>query len=859
MDLMPRTRPLAVAGVATPAFRPAALDRDRVEQALRTATALVAPLWPLEDFVAVNPYLGLVDRPARAAMAELERVGGGWATMPASFYLEALSDGRLALADVAEALAAWPTPTPGVDAVRLVEQARRDPEREADDPVPTVADVASRVTGRDWSRLRTDRVSAWAAAHHDDGQASWRSVDPRLSLFASWKAEASIDRTPEIMGLRGFRAFVRALPDDPVAAAQVALARIGVPERSLDRYLHAALRRMGGWAAFVACRPPASPGDDVGADPSAGFLAVLLAWEAGLLEALASTPVPAEWERVAADLAPGSDGAAPDTALGRRLVLHAAYDLAASRRLVAGLAATSPSESRRGDGTTPTPDRPRAQLVFCIDVRSEVLRRHLEAVAADVDTLGFAGFFGLPIEVVPLAHEHGTAQCPVLLAPGHAVAETVPGAGATEAAADRRRRTHHRRRAWKSFKMGAISCFSFVGPVGLAYLPKLFRDGFGRAHPVPSPAVEGLDHEQAAGRGPSLDPVPSVADGLPLDVRIDMAEGALRGMSLTSGFAPLVVFTGHGSTTVNNPYASGLDCGACGGHAGDVNARVAAAILADPAVRAALADRGIAIPDDTTFVAALHDTTTDDVRLFDLDQVPAAHRATLAALVADLAEAGRRARAERAGRLGIATDDATPDQVDALVRRRSTDWAQVRPEWGLAGCRAFVAAPRSRTRSLDLGGRAFLHSYDWQADDGFGVLETILTAPVVVASWISLQYCASTLDNERLGSGNKVIHNVVGSVGVLEGNGGDLRSGLPWQSVHDGTTWQHDPVHLSVVVEAPIDALDGVLADHPEIRALYDNGWLHLLAMDDSGRIVHRYVGEGRWIRELADTTPMAA
>lgn len=856
MDVMPRTRTSEPAPPVLHALRPAsAPDRGRVERALRTATTLVAPLWPLADFVAVNPYLGLVDQPARGAMAELERVGGGWATMPTSFYLAALADGRLQPADVAEALAGWPVAAPGVDAVRLVEQARRDPDREADDVMPTVVDVASRVTGRDWSRLRTDRVSAWAAAHHDDGQASWRSVEPGLPLFASWKAEASIDRTPEIMGLRGFRAFVRSLPDDPVAAAQVSLQRIGVPERALDRYLHAVLRRMGGWAAFVACRPPATPGGDLEADPSAGFLAVLLAWEAGVLEALASTPAPAEWDRVAADLAPSSGPASPDSALGRRLVLHAAYDLAASRRLVAGLTGTVPTAAEH-DGAAA---RPRAQLVFCIDVRSEVFRRHLEAVAPDLDTLGFAGFFGLPIEVVPIAHEHGTAQCPVLLAPGHAVAETVPGPGATEAAADRRRRTHHRRRAWKSFKMGAISCFSFVGPVGLAYLPKLFRDGFGRAHPVPSPPVEGLDREQAADRGPSLDPVPAVADGLPFDVRVDLAEGALRGMSLTAGFAPLVVFTGHGSTTVNNPFASGLDCGACGGHAGDVNARVAAAILADPAVRAALAERGIAIPDDTAFVAALHDTTTDDVRLFDLDRVPDAHREAVAALAADLAEAGRRARAERASRLGIATDDATPDQVDDLVRRRSTDWAQVRPEWGLAGCRAFVAAPRSRTRGLDLGGRAFLHSYDWQADDGFGVLETILTAPVVVASWISLQYCASTLDNDRLGAGNKVIHNVIGRVGVLEGNGGDLRSGLPWQSVHDGESFQHDPVHLSVVVEAPLDALDGVLADHPEVRDLYDNGWLHLLAMDDSGRIVHRYAGEGRWIREVADAAPMAA
>jgi uncharacterized protein YbcC (UPF0753/DUF2309 family) len=171
----------------------------------------------------------------------------------------------------------------------------------------------------------------------------------------------------------------------------------------------------------------------------------------------------------------------------------------------------------------------------------------------------------------------------------------------------------------------------------------------------------------------------------------------------------------------------------------------------------------------------------------------------------------------------------------------------VRPEWGLAGCAAFIAAPRERTAGLDLGGRAFLHSYDWRVDDGFRVLELIMTAPMVVASWINLQYFGSTTDPRLYGSGNKVLHNVVGTLGVVEGNGGDLRSGLPLQSVHDGEQLVHEPLRLNVVIEAPIEAMTEVIMRHPGVRALVDNRWVHLWAMDAAGVIAWRYAGGGAW------------
>ena len=184
----------------------------------------------------------------------------------------------------------------------------------------------------------------------------------------------------------------------------------------------------------------------------------------------------------------------------------------------------------------------------------------------------------------------------------------------------------------------------------------------------------------------------------------------------------------------------------------------------------------------------------------------------------------------------------------ADVPGRARDWAEVRPEWGLAGCQAFIAAPRARTGGRDLAGRAFLHDYDWRADSerGFKVLELIMTAPVVVASWISLQYYGSTVSPDTFGSGNKLLHNVVGGFGVLEGNGGRMRPGLPWQSVHDGENYIHEPLRLSVCIEAPVDAMTEILARHPQVRALFDNRWLHLFALEEGG-LRRRYAGDLQW------------
>jgi len=817
------------------------MSRADIEAAGERACRRIAPVWPLRHFVAVNPYLGLVDMPFESAAATLAETAGAATILPRTELVAAVASGEIRDEDLADALTDAPT-LPGFPDTPAALLAAAKAPLPSIPLLPTVADVATEVGERDFAGFAVERISAFAASHFDEGQAAWRSPWHDGTPYAAWRAQALTDRTPGIMGLDGFRAAVALLPDDPEPDLQGLLLAIDFPPEHCEAYFHRLLRTIGGWAAYARYRGWQA---ELAGDTDrtlVGMLAVRLAFDVVLFECLREDGTfRARWDEAVGAYANASRPAGLERELAIDATLQRARERAYQRRLAADFATV-------GSGAEPDDQtRPAVQAAFCIDVRSEIYRRCLESVGTDIETIGFAGFFGFPIEYVPIGQTHGGAQCPVLLTPKFVVAETVQGAGEDERSEILGMRLMRRRaaKAWKSFKLAAVSSFSFVDTVGLTYLAKLATDGFGLTRPVTAPGTDGLAPDVQRRLAPKIEAseLAGRSTGFDASARVDMAASVLGAMSMHGNFGRLVLLVGHGSTTVNNPHATGLDCGACGGHTGEANARVATAILNDPVVREGLAARGLDVPEDTVFVGALHDTTTDEVTLFDESLVPVSHREELAALREKLAAAARMARAERAGALRI--DPREP--IDAQILERTRDWSQVRPEWGLAGCAAFIAAPRHRTAGLDLGGRSFLHSYEWQSDEGFGVLELIMTAPMVVASWISLQYYGSSVDNVVFGAGNKTLHNVVGLAGVLEGNGGDLRVGLPFQSVHDGERLVHSPLRLSVAIEAPIEAINDIIERHETVRALVDNGWLYLLHIDDDGNIDRRWAGGLSW------------
>ncbi len=807
---------------------------------METACRRIAPLWPLKHFVAVNPYFGLRDQSFWQADKTMKRLTGTGLCMPVEYYREQLANGQITRDNLAEALREMGSTWDLQSFERKLARKDEDPGS----PLLLLSDMLGDLEHRNWSGFVVERISQYCAAYFDEGQSLWRMPWKDLSLYRGWIRYASLDRSARMMGLRGTKEAVCSLPESPEDCIARSLGELAVPREAVGDYLHASLLSIGGWAGWARYRlwqAQLGKGND---DTLRDLLAIRIAWDAILLKVRSNGTLVRKWKEALAAFSVSD--ALPDAAHQVDAVLQTAFEIGHQRQLITAIA----SERNTPESIA----RPDAQAVFCIDVRSETFRRALETVAPSVQTLGFAGFFGIPVEYLPFGSAEAKGHLPILFNPSYRIAEVPAGMSESDAGemATKRQMRMRASKIWKHFKTSASSCFSFVEAAGILSAFKLVSDSMGWSRPVAHPQREGLKTHEINRIRPVLDSVEKKGVGIPVADRPSVAEFALRNMGMLRDFSRLVLLVGHGSTTTNNPQATGLDCGACAGQTGEASARIAAALLNDPATRKGLAkEKGIVIPEDTFFVGALHDTTTDMVQIFDTDTLPSSHNEDLRQLNVWLEQAGEVSRLERAALLG--TKGLSRKKITADILRRTRDWSEVRPEWGLAGNAAFIVAPRSRTSHCNLSGRAFLHEYNWQNDAGFATLQLIMTAPMVVGNWINMQYYGSVVDNLRFGSGNKVLHNVVGgAIGVLEGNGGDLRVGLALQSLHDGKRWVHEPLRLNVFIEAPQDPIDDVISRHDLVRELIENEWLHLFRIDDGGRIYRRGTGR-QWKQMLPD------
>jgi len=783
----------------------------------------VVPSWPMESFIAVNPLAGHEPRPFETAVTP-----GVILTRSRDAYLADATRGRIVTADLEAALA------------------ERVPELAGQLTIGGKSVSAMSVAILDMKTAQWDSpgVEQPATPWLDDYLATWVSSylnpDPLWAMphrqhgfYRAWRTLAR--RDPALP--RTARRTLAELPVEPDAALSWALVTLGVPTEKVTETLRTELHHLPGWVGHIKWRA-----EKIGDIDLLSYLGVRLT----LQVALGATRLPAPgghvlagetpsslWhraEQVARSMGGGEAHRDDIAAVSWVLAAHPVVDHALTWQKAYELHYRSTLVQALWD-TTPVTPRPHLQLVMCIDPRSEGMRRHIE-VLPHVETFGFAGFFGVPVRFSRYKARGAINSLPALLTARHHLTEHPVHAARADDHILRGRTRDALRRSTHRADSGTVTPFAFAEVSGWLY-------GAVSVLRTLTPTLQARIHRSLTPATAALPSTVTVADTFTLPERAAMAETAVRMMGIAR-FAPLIVLAGHASESTNNLYQSALDCGACGGNPGAANARASAAIFNDPEVRALLLDRGIDIPSDSFFMAAEHNTVTDVVTLLDRHLIPQSHVDAASAFDRAQHAAGEMLVRERAEDL----PGASP-RSPGRVQGRAHDWAEVYPELGLAGNAAMIIGPREMTRGVNLDRRVFLHSYRTESDRDGAALETIMTAPLVVAQWINHQYYFSALNPTTLGAGTKTIHNAVGTIGVLAGHGGDLRRGLPWQSVGLGDQLLHEPLRLTVIVQAPLDSIGRIVSRNQVLRNLLDNDWITLTARTDPAAPWYRYTAYG--------------
>ena len=738
-------------------------------------------------------------------------------------------------------------------------------------------------------------VIKWCEAFLDEGHAVWAMPEREKGFYHTWKSLAALEWSP--CGIHNSSRKIEQLPDSAEEALLEHLDVLGIPEDMRQEYLSLHLTGLCGWASFINWRGELSEGyewQETYPVDLTQYLAVRVWYERELVKQACESEIGIEgtYPRIAAWIE-REQNAANAEERNRAAQLSAAvqlHDLAGGLEIAPGGLVDAPAdqlrtlldwidafpvtehgpvwlkafeagyqegvlgkirESAKKSTENESKTRPDAQAMFCIDVRSEPFRRSIEAVG-NYETIGFAGFFTVFIRHQALGDHHFTEQYPAI---GKAQHNT------TDIVRENQKQEYERHKAGKDFfhaahellhdlKAHVLTPYITVESLGWIFgvplfgrtlFPALYRKWREKvSEKVAPPVGTNVTFDETEGED-------GLKYGLSLEEQVSMLETGLRSIGLTDNFARLILACGHGSSSDNNPYEAALNCGACGGNAGKPNARVFASIGNKPEVRAKLAERGIVIPEDTHFLAGLHDTTTDGVTFYDQEDIPSTHRDDMERFKKNLREAAIRTNKERCARLPLIRNNPSATTVQKEIDRRAGDWSEVRPEWGLSGNAAFIIGRRSLTQDIDLEGRAFLNNYDYREDPTGALIQGILGAPTVVGQWINSEHYFSATDPEVYGAGSKIYHNVVGRIGIMAGPQSDLRTGLARQSVMRSTMPYHEPLRLLVVAEAPRERLIKALENLPHVQSLFDNEWIHLVAVDPEDSQLYRYEPGLKW------------
>lgn len=814
-----------------------------IKKIIANANRHLPRVWPLQQFVAVNPLWNSIGVNFLELAEELSHQVGLKATLPLNQYHQQYQQGLIANADIRRVITSWLskkslTMSLSFDQKNILENSLFDLMTSsiyqnllnlAEQQFDFDQEVEpSLLLSQQWRDYFYDdpcvwveqNCVTWLAAFFDQGQAAWSIPSKCIDLFAAWQDVMQHQN-------RKWGTFLSRYPTQPLDFIEAIVITLNIPQVYLADYIDQIVWRLKGWGGYIKwlTEYPNHPWIDKTASLTE-LIAMWLAYECYFMEThqsklkafvpFSKTPshqpkptplITALWlEMLTPSITLSSSsseisqlqGIITELAcdhLALRFIWQTAWEKPYHYDLMQGLTLYEP----------PKMALPKAQWLVCMDVRSEGLRRSLEYVA-EQETFGVAGFFGFAFQFNDKVNHTTTWQCPSLMTPQHVVMAMAASESFLKSS------TQSIKNTMNQTKRQILSPFALFEMVGLWFSTKLAAK---TAFPyLCAKLTAWLTDKNQERQFHWFKDANVDALGYCIEDAAAVAENLLKTLGLTKQFSPWVVLCAHEASSENNTYQAALDCGACGGNGGAVNARVAAMAFNHPQIRDELTKRGIFIPKTTYFIAACYNTTQDVIRWFDEDL----EQVSLAELKSGAEKACEHARAERLGSL--------PGNQN--VRKRSTDWAELIPEWGLTNNASMVIGPRWLTREMNLNRRTFLHSYHPDSDPTHIQLEGILTAPLFVAHAINMQYYLSTTDPDLYGSGNKAIHNPISQIGVMQGNHSDLQTGLPSQSVVYQNQLRHEPRRLLVIIYAKKAAVDQIINKHPKLKHLVDGQWLFL-------------------------------
>jgi uncharacterized protein len=273
-----------------------------LQRSVDEACARIAPTWPLDQFIAVNPYWGWVGQPFSEAAAELARLSGTSMWTRREHQLARWKAGELRAEHLQAALAS----TTDQDVKNLsVEELTLALHQPAASPprlrlVTELVDAQRDLTHHvAWRDFVTHQISQHCAAYFDRHQAVW-GAPHELGLYAAWLRQMQGDHSASLlMGIDDWFGRVQALPSQASELMAWAVNQLQMPESAMTDYLTALLLSINGWASWCAYErwqvrlagaqaeaPCESTGAVFDATSLPNLLAIRLAWECLLMRDL---------------------------------------------------------------------------------------------------------------------------------------------------------------------------------------------------------------------------------------------------------------------------------------------------------------------------------------------------------------------------------------------------------------------------------------------------------------------------------------------------------------------------------------------------------------------------------------------